>query len=493
MCDLKLGQFKKVHYIVTPQTVLQTSLGPIVPGMALPMPDVNDTFNWVLGVRKRILAATLTPIDRYVKSFTRYSKRFLRKLFSPVHNIMGFEEWLDQTNYTSDQKVQLTKANLDCKGLRLCDIPRLNEHIAFGKREQYLTIKMMRQIYPPSIFDKVIMGPLIASIERVVYACKYSLKYVLPDQKPLIMQTRLGHGFGVITAGDYSVYEASYHRALFELERWFLSYMIPSRALTFDDFYNLCTGVQHIKTYRRNIKYKIKCRRMSGEMTTSLTHFIINMCMMNWIAKVAGIRWDGFFDGDDSVVAFDRLPPFDLIAKVGITYKLQIVQDVSHASFCHIEYCPITLHRMRDPREMLVKIGWTTSSYLLTKNQKVRRGLLKAKAMSFLYEFPHCPILSVLMRRLLYLLRDDTTIDNNDGYHAPPPKDWVLPKTDIRLEDRIFAEDLYGISVGFQLELERIALTIDDINAPLPSLYASLCDSHQYSSVWRRYYEECVI
>jgi hypothetical protein len=122
------------------------------------------------------------------------------------------------------------------------------------------------------------------------------------------------------------------------------------------------------------------------------------------------LNCDGIFEGDDGITRIsgkqENLPTVDDFKTIGMDLKLKYVSDLASADFCGLISHPDILENLSDPNELLVKFGWTMSTFMHSKPKMLLR-LLRAKAYSLAFELPHCPIAAALAS---YALRVTTGV-----------------------------------------------------------------------------------
>jgi len=213
---------------------------------------------------------------------------------------------------------------------------------------------------------------------------------------------------------------------------------------------------------------------MSGEMNTSLANTWTNMMISYFLVIESGSNsFKGVFEGDDGVNDCSVLPTSAQYAELGAVIKIQEVTDVSEASFCGNVFDPIALDNVTDPREPLMSFGWTKAIYR-NSSQFKKKYLLRAKAMSLLYEYPGCPILRSLARYGLRMTNDipkrklNEFIDKHyrNSYERDlwnVVKDASIVEKEIHYNSRILVQKLYGISVDEQFRIERYLDSLDSL------------------------------
>jgi hypothetical protein len=88
------------------------------------------------------------------------------------------------------------------------------------------------------------------------------------------------------------------------------------------------------------IKYTVKGKRMSGEVTTACGNSIINYgCISSWL-ELSGVHGEIFLDGDDSVVVVESSDLANLVdckahmVKLGMVTEFEIVGHIADVEFC---------------------------------------------------------------------------------------------------------------------------------------------------------------
>jgi len=496
ICSKEVGKFQFINFCYTELHVRKTVLGAYVDGFALLTPDDHDVWNWVICFRNRLLL-DMPPLNKQVyRKYVRSAHRTLDRLFGHLYGMTpwSFKEWLDHSHYNQAEKKDLSDILDNFYGLPWFKC-KPSKHDTFMKNEDYLEPKAPRSINPPHKLTKGRYGPLVATVEAVVYLCTQCMKSLQPELK-VERLAYMGAFFAFWFSNDYSKFEASYHSLLYwDLECWILTRFLPECKKMLRQYAFICSGVQGCCNPDRTVGITVEGRRMSGEMTTAFTHFLYNLTLNQFVAEESGLRCLGAYEGDDSVVAFSGKPDFSVMEKLGVKVKVSPVDLIHMASFCHIVFQPESHHRVRDPRELLVKLGFTNSKFMLCKKSNIRMGLLKGKCLSYLYELPCCPIIAPLFFWLVSLLSGIDPIIEVDGYRNKSYRQNVLsnvPRVNIQLVDRYFVQDCYGVSVEMQLECEKSIVCISDPRDPLPSVFADVVATHPNSKFWMDYWDRAV-
>jgi hypothetical protein len=267
---------------------------------------------------------------------------------------------------------------------------------------------------------------------------------------------------------DYTSFEKHFtaevmHSIEFVLYDYMLPCMTPSEKQC---LFKTLAGFNHLKS-RLGFKAVVKARRMSGEMCTSLGNGFTNMMLALYLAHKKNGHVFGFVEGDDGIFATDfRMQPQDY-NELGFEIKIIEHNKINEASFCGMIYSEAG-EIIRDPLNFLSKFGW--SSTAMGSGERVKMGLLRAKALSSCYETPQCPIVGAASRFALQKTEGYAARFVYDGYHKPVARDSVnIPKFQPKEETRVLFARLFGVSLENQLLIEDKILNGDfDVACLLP-------------------------
>jgi hypothetical protein len=196
------------------------------------------------------------------------------------------------------------------------------------------------------------------------------------------------------------------------------------------------------------------------------------------VATKSNVLYKGRFEGDDGVVAIlGGEMDVSLFARLGMKIDLQKVSDLSEASFCGLIFDPTELNIITNPIKVLANFAWGKGRYRSAR-QSVLLQLLKAKALSFMHQYPACPIVTELARYALRMTRNITIrksiIDQLDSFErgrlldamACPDLDANRP---IRMGTRCLMERVFGVSVEIQFQVEELfkhKLDLEPVSIP---------------------------
>jgi hypothetical protein len=244
----------------------------------------------------------------------------------------------------------------------------------------------------------------------------------------------------------------------------------------------------------REFTVKVKGVRMSGEMCTSLGNGFANLMNTLFLVSERGGKCVGVVEGDDGLFATNVKLTCEDYSKLGFDIKIEEVPHYRLASFCGI-VSSVKGNPLADPRKVLLTFGWTHSPMMSSKNA---RGLLRAKALSLLYEHPNCPILTELAMRYIALTEGHKPIFSNNWYERLLNEEVIRFSADtlasmkegIDWEVRLQFADCYGIDVQLQLDIER-EISGWGFGQIESSSVLSLFDSREYDDC-RAYYHRYV-
>jgi hypothetical protein len=321
---------------------------------------------------------------------------------------------------------------------------------AFCKTESYETWKAVRLIMSRSDYFKVFSGPAFKAVEEEVFKDKSFAKHMDNAAKMKRILELAATGWKCYVT-DHSHYESAFEAEVmdaceFELYRWCL-----------EDWTGLVLLLQILAgenavTVRVGIFFAVMARRMSGETNTSLGNGFGNRELVKFVVKEKGGKTKGLYEGDDGIFVCNVDLCEDDFKSLGFTVKMQEVADPCRASFCGLIFGR-DQQVIRSPFRFLQKFGWTHSC--ITGGDRVMHELLRGKALSAIYETPHCPIVAPLAWRALHHSRFVRPRFVWDAYHNQVPVDEThLEAFKPTHNTRLLFEEVYGVTVEQQLQVE---------------------------------------
>lgn len=467
-------------------------------GCARPHWSLKDQYNKKSAFVHRVGREMPAQDAQLAREYAKFFKAFVRRHFQPLP--MGqpfdFEVWLANTDYTESMKQTLRDARKDSlteEDLRVK---------AFLKDEFVDSYKWPRNICGPTNELKAFLGPAIHAIDEVFYAYAAFVKHIPVAARPAYLREVLGDA--AVDAEDYTSFESTVQGVHAELEYWLFEYMLGEqenkgallwalRGAILGDTIALCRGV----------KARFRQRRKSGHHWTSsgngMHNLIMNLFVCAWSLGPASTaelleratRVKIVVEGDDSLKA--RLWPIDvgLFRRLGANVKLDEYDHYSQASFCGIVCDEDTLASLTDPLKAVATAGWATGAWVNAGDAKAR-ALQRAKAMSMLYQYPACPVVSAFARKVLDLTKG-YDVRNVPGdlwergllNRARAARPWLQKEKEITLGSRLRVQETFGLSVEAQLHMEAVFCAMATL-APIVGL------SHYFPELWREVWSEFV-
>jgi hypothetical protein len=427
---------------------------------------------------------------------------------------VSFHSWLENTSYTRRKKDALSKLYQETCLLVGPKTATYKVVVCFIKNEAYIIYKAPRAILARSDEFKVRVGPIFKVIENKLFAVKASYgqpyfikKIPIPDRPKVILDT-LGSGFcftdrpneclrrALVT--DYSQFEASFVEEVMEALEIPFYYFMAENLPEFHEF-KLCvdelTGIN--TCVFRNWKFKIRSRRMSGEMNTSLGNGFSNLMISLFSCyyhKCSDIRI--FVEGDDCVCTYvGPIIPSTFVEKLGFIVKMTYLSSPSLASFCGQVFDLETLVVITDPIKIILNFAWMNMKYLYSADY-IKKGLLRSRALSLLYQYSGCPIVQKFSERFIYITRDYLPIvdETDDRYHQELMRDILRMKIvsrPVSFQSRELMFSVFQIPIVVQLQLEKYFAEYDFgvINCPQILNYVNDDMVHNYNNYVRQLYK----
>lgn len=383
-----------------------------VPGYAPLCMDSNDPDVVECAFRQRLFRHVPVPKKGRLKALKRFVRAWLRKNMPQVE-VLDFEEWLASTSYNEERKQQLRAAREELRGGR--PTRHQSSHIdTFVKTEFYQTWKHARMINSRCDIFKAWSGPIFKAIENALYALPPFIKHVpVPDRPRCVKDLKIPGNHYYAT--DFTAFESHFTPEVLdaiecELYRHCLRNFADANFLC-----SIIAGENRMRT-RHGLRATIRGRRMSGDMCTSLGNGFTNYMLALFLATEKGGHLTGFVEGDDGLFSTDVVLTSDDYADLGFTIKIEEVIDPCEASFCGMIFSE-SGEIVKDPRKFMQGFGWTSS--FIGAGPAIMDQLLRAKALSSVYETPQCPIIGAISRYALSKTKGVVPRFVEDGYHVP--------------------------------------------------------------------------
>jgi len=416
---------------------MQVSLGPHIRGYAPPMADVKDGPTLLHGSLKRFCSVNPHAEDSIISQLVAFVTRVVKALFKPL-GLFDVEErldWIEKINHPEWRKAEYRKAHQSLLEKPLCKADYANK--SHGKRETYPEFKPARAINARSDRFKAYTGPYFSAIEKIVFSHPAFIKKIPVCERAQYMQDFFTGSDGPFYETDYSHFESHFTKRIQDaLEQVLYDHMLFHFVEAREHIRAALTGRN--RCFFRWFSISIDAVRMSGDMCTSLGNGFSNLMLAMFIAERKGACIKGVVEGDDGLFVCDKEITKEDFAAVGFEIKILRFDRLTSTTFCGMtssaDLCLLT-----DPREVLLNFAWTHSLQMYG-GQKVRLGLLRAKALSLLYEHPQCPILTALAVRFIQL---------TDGHRPIFDRSWYYDQISIETEkykNETFAKVARGIT-----------------------------------------------
>lgn len=474
----------RVHRVARIQVPVCKSWGPHVEGVALPRAERAGWVNQKAAVEGRLGCEMPMPDYKLLDEMWYWGVFLCAYLLTPIGpgGILKFLQWLELTHYPRHRKGVLTEVESERLRSGKSEEQTLEENkdsTGFEKDEWYPEYKIPRGIHPEPEVVKCIMGRLFKSIELVVYALtKYFVKHVPVLQRPAHIMSTLRVAGNVYLQTDFKSFEAGFwpalmHRIEFHMYRFMLRNN-PRELAIMNAYEKIRCGWCLVKY--KDVQCRVKGRRLSGQMCTSLGNTWTNFVMLTFMMAKAGVRFDDMrvaCEGDDGLASVSpNVAGFMARSKIpeqcGMKMTMETSRELSEASFCGINFDEQDLVNITDPWPKVADFGWVSGAHVTCNKQKLL-ALGRAKAMSLAYQYYRCPILFALAR---YGLR--VTVEAKSRVHkmltdSPFLNEYERPlylqaeeflnkgidfKASIPLRTRFLMERTYGVSVAQQQAIE---------------------------------------
>jgi len=409
--------------------------------------DSNDPDTVNCAFRQRLLRKVPVPKAGFILELKQFVRQFLKD-HVPVVQPMGFEDWLGSTSYNEERKKQLRVEYEALRGGR--PSKKLSGHIdTFVKSEFYPTWKHARMINSRHDAFKVWSGPRFKAIEDAVYALPEFIKHTPVPERPGKIRALRQAGRKYYQT-DFTAFESHFTPEVMRAVECELYTHCLANDKDAIFLCNVLCGENRMST-RTGVRASVKARRMSGDMCTSLGNGFTNLMLAKFLVSRKGGSLEGFVEGDDGLFCTD----VELLASdyedLGFTIKIEEVADPCEASFCGMVFSD-SGEIIRDPRRFMMGFGWTQS--FISAGDGIMDELLRAKALSTVYETPQCPIVGAFGRYALSKTEGVVPRFVADGYHVPRDVQNV-PAYHPSHDTRLLFEREYGISISTQLLVEE--------------------------------------
>lgn len=480
-------------------------------GFAAPKVCFNDPHCIVEGFHKRIGydCDALFPSRGVARKVRKELKHFCHKWcathFEPLEHILSFEDWLETTNYSQAEKerLRLVKAQVVDEWAELSKA----KVKSFVKDESYTDIKYARMINAREDVAKVILGPIVKSMEKYVYTTypEFFVKGLTWQQR--VDKVKRFEKYEHVYVSDYSSFECHFTPEVmdaveFECYRILLK-NFPEQLHLLDVF----KGKNIIEN--KYVKATVHGVRMSGEMNTSFGNCISNLLFMHFVASRNSMSVvDAIVEGDDGLFVFSGRPEKRMFSDIGLNFKLEEAKPWL-ASFCGCVYNPETRQLHAHPIDALSKLSWSKHTDIYMSDSH-RRTLMYSKCLSYLQNFTNVPIVGPYCHAVCCALRKYVVFDEFVKDHIRKELRWTgvpmdqfismkYPRPIVTDSERSFFEEITGIPADTQrrIEHELLASLTHSVatGMALPVTSDTLVEEVSrvcplYTGVWDRYVHE---
>jgi len=487
--------------VVEDRLPVSVSLGFHVRGFVLPKVDPNDSNTVAAGAFKRI--GTKPPVaDKALRiRFKAFVSDWCKKNLTPLIPSYDLDPrvWIEKTGYSRTRKDELLRKYEEC--LLLCTDEEVTRVKSFVKDETYMEVKHARWIMSRTDVFKVHLGPWIKAIEEEMYKLPYFVKHIPDEERSQWIIDSLNVVGAEYFITDFTAFESHFEPDLFEDCEFVLFRYMCSCLPDLEKFNEMLWVIKSVnRCVNRHLHFAVEAR-MSGEMSTALGSAFTNLMALFFLCKEKGNDLEKLLcvvEGDDGLFVVNDPPSPEDYSRLGLNIKLDSVQYASEASFCGKVCDEYDLQTICDPIKVLLAFGWTTRQYLFCSTQTCKT-LLRCKALSYKCQYPACPIVTELARKVIQLTEGITECemiriidkmrcdiyDKEKMTRMIKSKKWQRDEQ-ICTSTRILCEIKFGISVQDQLQIEKEILNLNRIEP-----YNLSYDFNQlYGDLWDLYVVE---
>jgi hypothetical protein len=339
----------------------------------------------------------------------------------------------------------------------------------FQKYEHYTDFKMARGIYSRHDVFKVIVGGMFKLIEQDVFSRKEFIKKIPANLRAIYLMDNMYEPGAKYYSSDFESFESLFTP---QIMRTCEMQLYKAKLRNYPNHYKLIEdtllGDNFLKS--RSFNAKVKARRMSGEMCTSLGNGFTNLMVSWFMLYKSGMPVQSLtsslqcvIEGDDSLIKYKYPIDTTIYERIGFRAKTVFHENIGDASFCGMLFDQEDMIIITDITKQCIALGWGDRKYYSSRDSK-KLSLLRAKCLSLAFQYRGCPILDKLCHRMLFLTRGyDVRNVVVDSYKRDVLEHAILnAKELIRLgplepgiRTRMLMEEQFGVPIGLQYYIER--------------------------------------
>lgn len=437
-------------------------------------PNVGDSLSAVRGLQKRLVHERPVISPDALVEFRAFVDDWLKANLVPLsaEDVPSFSEWLAEVNHPDWRKKEYQKAH-DQWYEGEVKRSKLRTKKCFVKREFYDKAKFHRIIHSPTDYEKVLQGRFISAIEKKLFARPEFIKKISKADWPEYIRSVIGvEGFKTF-GSDYKSFEANFVDELQQICELRLAYYMLSNFLGDEAVDDILKGDTRKLLESKLFVAWIEGTRSSGKMSTSLFNGFSNeMFNLFFLFRRCGAtQVRCVIEGDDGLFSHNGKidPTPEMYLELGLTIKIEVVNHWYEASFCGVVTHPDVMRTLANPWKVVCTASWAGYDYLRATTQTLTQ-LAQVKALSYLSQYPGCPVIqSVAMWMLRSTRFERESLDYLlDWYQQQQATTWwdrhiveeirksSLAPEPVHSGSRQVMETVFGVNVEVQLALERL-------------------------------------
>lgn len=448
-------------------------LGGGTPLACLPMPKC-DELSLGVGMVARLGRSQLQtdPIAfNEFKAFVRRAIEAIPEFNRPIQLPDEYKDWFSyfimNANYDAGRKAQLTELwnSLNEEEHKQ---QKFTVNKTFEKYEHYPACKYARGIYARHDVFKCFFGGVSKAMEADVFSRPEFIKKIPCSERAEYLMENMYEVGAKYFSSDFESFESLFTREIMEAcEIALYEKKMANYPEDFKYISSVLLSDNHLKA--KNITGTVSARRMSGEMCTSLGNGFTNLMVSWFLLYKSGISLQTLasnlhcvIEGDDSLVKFKTEVDMTLYEKIGFRSKFVIHEHIGDASFCGMLFDDEERIIVTDITKHCIALFWGDRKYVDSRDTKKLR-LLRAKCLSYAYQYRGCPVLDKLVHHFLKLTRGlDVRHVVLDKYKNEILMQALEKSKDIikagplepGMKTRLLIQEQFGVTVSMQLYLE---------------------------------------